>query len=151
MAQTYYTEKNLTDVMSLSYETAKTTMPVEVLTREELERLIRELSARLLEESGLSKRLSDLEASVNEVKNAISRQVSAPTPEPTYQALISDLGERARLLDIDLEKEPITMRVKQWLRFEDFRAVSEVVKKHGGTWSPEKRAFILRITRPESR
>jgi hypothetical protein len=34
-------------------------------------------------------------------------------------------------VDINFEKDPIMLRVKRWLRSEDFRAISEVVKKHG--------------------
>jgi len=40
-------------------------MPVEALAKEEAERLTREMVGRLLGDSGLSKRLSDLEVSLN--------------------------------------------------------------------------------------
>jgi len=118
-------------------------MPIEVLTRGELDRLIRETFTRLLEESGLSERLSNLELSVNELKLASSKQPSAPASKPLQQALMADLGDRARFLDINLESDPVTLRPRQWLRTEDFRSIVETVRRHGGVWSPEKRVFII--------
>lgn len=101
------------------------------------------MAGKLLEESGLLKRLSDLEASINELRSTAPRQTPASPPKPTYEALIADLGERTKLLDIDLDSKPITLRPKRWLRFEDFRAIGDVVKKHGGAWSNAKRAFTV--------
>ena len=123
-------------------------MPVKILTREEVEKLVKEVAWKLLEESGLLKRVSDLEASVNKLKAAASTQPPPPKPEPTPKALLADLGEKAKLFDVDLRGDPAILRPKHWLRPEDFRAIGELVKRHGGSWSPEKRAFTLKKAPP---
>ena len=116
-------------------------MPVEVLTREEIERLVQEVVQRFLEQSGYSRRLSELEVTVNDLRSAT---LSPPAPSvPVYEGLMADLGERSRLLEVDSKTDVITLRPKGWLRSEDFRAISETIRKHGGAWSSMKKAFTV--------
>jgi len=118
-------------------------MPIEILGRGELDRLIRETFRKLIDESSLLERFSNLETTVNELKLASLKQFAVTAARSPHQALARDLGHRVRMLDINFEGDPITLRPKWWLRTEDFRAIVEVFRRHGGTWSPEKRASIL--------
>ena len=88
------------------------------------------MAGKLLEESGLLKRLSYLESSINELRSTVPRETPASMPKSTYESLIADLGERTKLLDINLNSKPVTLRPKHWLKFEDFKAIGEVIKKY---------------------
>ena len=60
------------------------------------------------------------------------------------QALLTDLGERSKLLEIIVEKDSVILRPKRYLETQDFRATPDVVKKHGGFQSLVKRSFVIR-------
>jgi hypothetical protein len=64
--------------------------------------------------------------------------------EALKAALIGELAQRAELLQIMTVFDAVTLKPKGYLGPQDFRAVSEVVRKHGGSWSSEKRVFVVR-------
>jgi len=113
-------------------------MPVEVLTKEDMEKIVEELKKKIVE----------LESSIVDLRNRVS---NVPIVEPKVadmelvaQALLKELGERSNLLEISVGKDFVTLRTKRYLDMEDFRVVTDVVKKHNGFWSSEKRSFIIR-------
>jgi hypothetical protein len=123
-------------------------MPIEVLTREELEKLVEEKLRKLLSEMEISKKISELELSTAKLRDDIARlsvkEARVPEPEPVAAALTRDLAQRADLLEIRATMDSVTLRPKGYLGTQDFRAVSEIVRKHGGFWSSDRRMFIVR-------
>jgi hypothetical protein len=122
-------------------------MPIEVLTREELEKLVEEKLKKLLSEMEISKKIADLEFSTSKLRDDIVRlsvrKVPVPEPEPIATALTRDLAQWGHLLEIRVTMGSVTLKPKGYLAAQEFRAVSEVVKKHGGFWSSERRMFIV--------
>jgi hypothetical protein len=88
-------------------------------------------------------RLSHLEEEIKDIKTLLSKE-SLPSTTSPDQPLIADLADKVNLLEIRLDKKPITIKPKHWLNTEDFKKISEIVKKHGGVWLTEQRAFILK-------
>lgn len=132
-------------------------MPVELLTREEIERVIEEKLKRLmagmplaLEDVELKKKVVALESSIVELKErvaSLSASLTSLKPtvaDPLVETLKGDLGERAGLLEIRVEGNLVTLRPKGYLGTQHFRAVIEIVRKHGGNWASDRRAFIIR-------
>jgi len=123
-------------------------MPIEVLTREELEKLVEEKLKKLLSEMEISKKISELELSTAKLRDDIARlsvkEAQVPEPEPVAAGLTRDLAQRADLLEIRPATDSVTLKPKGYLGAQDFRAVSEIVRKHGGFWSSDRRMFIIR-------
>jgi len=123
-------------------------MPIEVLTREELEKLVEEKLRKLLSEMEISKKIAELESSTAKLKDDIAKlsvkEAVVAEPQPVAAALTRDLAQRADLLEIRATMDSVTLRPKGYLGAQDFRAVSEIVKKHGGSWSSDRRMFIVR-------
>jgi len=123
-------------------------MPIEVLTREELEKLVEEKLKKLLSEMDISKKIAELELSTVKLRDDIARlsvkEAQLHEPEPLAAAVTRDLVQRADLLEIRATVDSLTLKPKGYLGAQDFRAVSEIVKKHGGFWSPDRRMFIVR-------
>ncbi len=118
-------------------------MPVEILTKEEIEIKIEDMLRKIIEESPLSMRLSHLEKEINDIKTLLTKKELPSKTSPDHP-LITDLREKVNLLEIRLEKKLIILKPKHWLNTEDFKEISEIVKKHGGAWSTEQRSFILK-------
>jgi hypothetical protein len=123
-------------------------LPIEVLTREEIERLVEEKLKKLLSEGEICKKITELESSTAKLRDEIARlsikESAAAGPEPVEAVLGRELAERADLLQIRTTSDSVTLKPKGYLGPQDFRAVSEIVKKHGGSWSSERRMFIVR-------
>jgi len=123
-------------------------MPIEVLTREELEKLVEEKLRKLLSEMEISKKIAELESSTAKLRDDIAKlsvkEAVVAEPQPVAAALTRDLAQRADLLEIRATMDSVTLRPKGYLGAQDFRAVSEIVKKHGGSWSSDRRMFIVR-------
>jgi len=123
-------------------------MPIEVLTREELEKLVEEKLRKLLSEMEISKKIAELESSTAKLKDDIAKlsvkEAVVAEPQPVAAALTRDLAQRADLLEIRATTDSVTLKPKGYLGAQDFRAVSEIVKKHGGSWSSDRRMFIVR-------
>ena len=123
-------------------------MPVEVLTREELEKLIEEKFKKLLSETEIWKKIAELESSIAKLRDEIARlsvkEAVVAEPEPIAAALTRELAQRADLLEIRATMDSVTLRPKGYLGAQDFRAVGQIVRKYGGFWSSDRRIFIVR-------
>jgi len=121
-------------------------MPIEILTREELEKLVEEKLKKLLSEMEISKKIAELELSTAKLGDEIARLSvkEALLPEPVAASLTRDLAHRADLLEIRSAADSVTLKPKGYLGAQDFKAVTEIVKRHGGFWSSDRRMFIVR-------
>ena len=123
-------------------------MPIEVLTREEIEKIVEEKFKKLLLETEISKKIAELESSTAKLREAIAKlsikEAAVAEPEPVAPSLTRDLAERVDLLEIRTTLDSVTLKPKGYLGAQDFRAVTDVVRKHGGLWSSERRMFIIR-------
>jgi uncharacterized membrane protein YccC len=123
-------------------------LPIEVLTRDEVEKTVEERLKKLLADMQISKKIADLEASNAKLIDAINKLLSAGegrTPEgsPLASALTRDLGLLVDQLQIQTTADSVTLKPKTRLRDQDFRTVRETVGEHGGFWSSQKRMFIV--------
>jgi hypothetical protein len=123
-------------------------MPVEVLTREEVEKIIEEKLKKLLLEMEISKKIVELESSTAKLRDDIAKltikEGAVAKHEPVAAALTRDLAEQADLLQIEITLGAVTLKPKRYLGARDFRAVSDIVRKYGGSWSSERRMFVVR-------
>lgn len=133
-------------------------MPLEILTREEIERVIEEKFKKLMAERPptllegveLKKKVAGLESSIVELKDKISSLSMSLTGSkpmvtaPLIGTLKEELGERMGLLEIRIEGNLVILKPKRYLGSQNFRSVIEAVRKYGGNWTPERRAFIIR-------
>jgi hypothetical protein len=123
-------------------------MPIEVLTREEIERLVEEKLRKLLAEAEIWKKIMELESSTVKLRDDITRlaikKPAVTEAEVLTAALIGDLAHRLDLLEIRTTLDSVTLKPKGYLGSQDFRAVNEIVRKHGGSWSSERRMFLVR-------
>jgi len=123
-------------------------MPIEILTREELEKLVEEKLKKLLSEMEISKKIAELGSSIAKLSDEIAKlsvkEAVVAEPEPVTAGLTRDLAQRADLLEIRATMDSVTLKPKGYLGAQDFRAVSEIVRKHGGFWSSDRRMFIVR-------
>lgn len=126
-------------------------MPIEVLTKEEIEKIVEEKLKKLLLETEISKKIAQLESTAAKLKDDIVKlsvnELAVTQAGPVAIALTNDLAELADLLQIRAASDSVTLRPKRYLATQDFRAVSEIVRRHGGFWSSERRVFIVRKTR----
>jgi hypothetical protein len=123
-------------------------MPIEVLTRDEVEKIVEEKLKRLLTDMQISKKIVGLEASDAKVLDAINkllptREGRAPEASPLATALTRDLGLLANQLQIQATADSVTLKPKARLRDQDFRMVRQSVGEHGGFWSSQRRMFIV--------
>jgi uncharacterized small protein (DUF1192 family) len=123
-------------------------LPVEVLSREEIEKVVEEKLKKLLSETEISKKIAELESSTAKLRDDIARlsakEAAVVEPEPVAAALTRDLAERADLLQVEIRLGSVTLKPKRYLAQRDFRAIAEAVKKYGGFWSSQNRTFIIR-------
>jgi len=107
-------------------------VPIEVLTREDIEKLVEKKLKQLLSEMEISKKITELEFSIAKLKDDIAKlsikEAVAGEPEPVAAALTRDLGQRADLLQIGTTSDSVTLKPKGYLGAQDFRAVSEIVR-----------------------
>jgi hypothetical protein len=123
-------------------------MPIEVLTREEIEKIVEDKLKKILLETGISGKIAELESSTAKLTDAIAKlsikEGAVAEPESVAQALTRDLAERADLLQVRTTLDSVTLKPKAYLGAQDFRAVSEIVRRYGGVWSSERRMFVVR-------
>ena len=123
-------------------------MPIEVLTREEIEKIVEEKFKKLLLETEISRKIAELESSTAKLRDAIAKpsakEAAVAEREPVAAALTRDLAQLEDLLEIGITSGSVTLKPKGYLGAQDFRAVSDIVRKHGGLWSSERRMFIVR-------
>ncbi len=123
-------------------------MPIEVLTKDEVERIVEEKLKKLLADMQISKKITDLEASsaklTEEINNLLStREGRIAEAPPLATALARDLGLLADQLQIQTTPDSVTLKPKARFRDQDFRTVRETVSEHGGFWSSQRRMFIV--------
>ena len=122
--------------------------PIEILTRDEVEKLVEEKLKKLLSEMEISKKITELEFSIAKLRDDIGKlsikEGVVAEPEPLVTTVTGDLTQRAELLQIGTAVDSVTLKPKRYLGAQDFRAVSEIVRKHGGFSSSERRMFIVR-------
>jgi len=99
----------------------------------------------------ISKKITGLESAAAKLHDDIGKlslhKAAVAHAEPVTVALTNDLAERADMLQIRATSDSVTLRPKHYLATQDFRVVSEIVRRHGGFWSSERRVFIVRKTR----
>lgn len=126
-------------------------MPIEVLTREEIEKIVEEKLKKLLSEMEILKKIAELESSTSKLRDDIAKlsikKAAVAEPEPVAATLTRDLAERVDLLQIRSTFDSVTLKPKGYLGAQEFRAVSDIVRKYGGFWSSERRMFIVRKRR----
>jgi len=123
-------------------------MPIEVLTTEEIEKIVEEKLKKLLAEAEIWKKIAELESTTAKLGDDIAR-LSIKEPllaesELVVAALVRDLAQRADLLETRTTPDSFTLKPRRYLAPQDFRAISEIVRKHGGSWSSERRMFVVR-------
>jgi hypothetical protein len=91
----------------------------------------------------------ELELSTAKLRDDIVRlsvkEALVAESEPVAAALTRDLAQRADLLQI--ETTPDSVKPKGYLGAQDFRGISQIVRKYGAFWSTERRIFIVRKRR----
>jgi len=135
-------------------------LPVEVLTKEEIERIVEEKIRQMLAEKAPASQAEDetkveiakLKAQIAEMSGRISELSAKPAagavPAPNIEDILrSELGGLAELLEIRSQPDQLTLRPRRYLGSQDFRSVSEVLRRHGGFWSSMNRTFIIRKAR----
>jgi ATP-dependent Clp protease ATP-binding subunit ClpA len=122
-------------------------LPIEVLTREEIEKIVEEKLKKLLSEMRIAEKIAELKVSTSKLAEDVSRlatrEAPVPSARPLVTALAKDLGPLADMLEIQDTKDSVTLRPKARLREQDFRTVRETVSQHGGLWSYQTRMFIV--------
>jgi hypothetical protein len=122
-------------------------MPVEVPTREEIERIVEEKLKKVLSDLQIMKKIAELESStvkLTEDLNKLStKEAQMPPTDPLTAALTKNLAGLAGLLQIQGSPDSVTLKPKARLRDQDFRTVRETIIEHGGFWSSQKRMFIV--------
>jgi hypothetical protein len=122
-------------------------MPVEVPTREDIEKIVEEKLKKLLSEMQIAKKITELESSTAKLRDDIAKlsiKQTLPQPGPLTAALARELDTLVDLLQVQATSDSVTLKPKAHLPQQDFNAVKEIVRKHGGFWSPERRTFIIR-------
>ena len=126
-------------------------MPIEVLTREEIEKLVEEKLKKLLAKGEIWKKISEPESSTVKLRDDIAglsiKKPAVAETEVLTAALVGDLAQRVDLLEIRTTLDSVTLKPKGYLGAQDFREVNEIVRKHGGSWSSERRMFVVRKRR----
>ena len=122
-------------------------MPIEVPTREEIEKIVEEKLRKVLSDLQIMKKITELEsltAKITEdLKKLSTGQVQMPATDPLTAALTKNLSGLADLLQIQGASNSVTLKPKARLRDQDFRTVKETVSEHGGYWSSQRRMFIV--------
>jgi len=128
-------------------------VPIEVLTREEIERIVEEKLKKVLSDLQIIKKIADLESSTSKLTEDLKKfstgQVQMPATDPLTAALRKNLSGLADLLQIQGAPDSVTLKPKARLRERDFRTVKEMVSEHGGYWSSQRRMFIVPRNRSE--
>lgn len=130
-------------------------MPIEVLTREETEKIVEEKIKKQLE-TLLMQSTSDIKAEIAKLRTEIAETAKrvdrlstgtvckAETSRPLEDILKEELGQLIQVLEIKSQPDQLILRPTRYLSTRDFRLVSETVRRHGGFWSSVNRIFIVR-------
>jgi len=128
-------------------------VPIEVPTREEIEKIVEEKLMKVLSDLQIMKKITELESLTakltEDLKKLSTGQVQVPATDPLTAALTKNLSRLADLLQIQGASDFVTLKPKARLRDQDFRTVKETVSEHGGYWSSQRRMFIVPRNRSE--
>ena len=131
-------------------------MPVEVLTREDVERMIEEKIKKTTEILPTQQTCSEISAEISKLRTEISEMAKRienlstaaavkPAPSrPVDEILREELGQLAEALEMKRQVDQLVVRPLRYLGMRDFRLVSDAVRKHGGFWSRTNRVFIVK-------
>lgn len=121
-------------------------VPIEVPTREEIEKIVEEKLKKILSDLQIMKKITELESSTTKLTEDLklsAGHAQIPITDALTAALTKDLAGLADLLEIQGASDSVTLKPKGRLRDQDFRTVKEVVGEHGGFWSSQRRAFLV--------
>ena len=122
-------------------------MPIEVLTRDEIEKIVEDKLKKFFSDMRIAEKIAELKSSISKLTEDVSRlttkEVPVPSAHPWVTALAKDLGPLADLVAIQETKDSLMLMPKARLRQQDFITVRETVSQHGGFWSSQRRMFIL--------
>jgi hypothetical protein len=122
-------------------------MPVQVLTGEEIEKIVEEKLKKVLSDLQIMKKIDELEASTAKLTADLNKlstmHTQIVTKDPLAAALMKDLAGLAGLLEIQTQSDSVTLKVRARLRDQDFRTIRETVQEHGGFWSQQRKMFIV--------
>jgi hypothetical protein len=86
--------------------------PIEILTRDEVEKLVEEKLKKLLSEIEISKKITELEFSIAKLRDDIGKlsikEAVVAEPEPVAAALTRGLAQRMDLLEIRTTLDSVT-------------------------------------------
>jgi hypothetical protein len=95
----------------------------------------------------ISKKIAQLESTTAKLEDDITKrsikEAAVAEPEPVVAAIARDLTQFADLLQIGITSTSVTLKPRTYLGAPHFRAVSEIVRKYGGSWSSERKMFII--------
>jgi hypothetical protein len=122
-------------------------VPVEVPTREEIERIVEEKLKKVLLDLQIMKKIAELESSIakltEDLNKLSARAAQLPATDALIMALSKNLAGLADFFQIQGSSDSVTLKPKARLRDQDFRTVRETVIEHGGFWSSQKRMFVV--------
>ena len=130
-------------------------MPVQILTMEEVERLIDEKLKTAVQTAAPPSAVGELAVRVAKLEEEVAQLIQKPEAAPQVavdaarpksidQTLKAELGAFAELLEFRLEKDQVILKPKKFLGRQNFRSVIEIVRKHSGRWSPQTQTFIVK-------
>jgi len=133
-----------------------TDLPVEVLTSEDVERMIEEKIRKATETLPTQQTCSEIIAEISKLRTEISEMTKRienlstaaavqPSPSrPVEEALKEELGQLAEALEMRRQGDQLVIRPLRYLGMRDFRLVSDAVRRHGGFWHRMNRVFIVK-------
>ena len=102
-------------------------LPIEVLTREEIEKIVEDKLKKLFSDMRIAEKIAELKSSISKLTEDVgrlaTREVPVPGAHPWVAALAKDLGPLADMLEIQDTKDSVTLRPKARLRQQDFITV----------------------------
>jgi outer membrane murein-binding lipoprotein Lpp len=125
------------------------------LTKEEIERIIDEKLKTAAQAATPSSAVGELASRVAKLEQEVAQLIQKPAAtrpapvdiarlQPIDQTLKAELGTLAELLEFRSEKDQLILKPKKFLGRQNFRSVIEIVRKHGGRWSPQTQTFIVK-------
>ena len=131
-------------------------LPVEVLTSEDVERMIEERIRKATETLPTQQACSEIIAEIGKLRTEISEMakrienlstapvVKSSPSRPVDEILKEELGQLGEALEMRRQADQLVIRPLRYLGMRDFRLVSDAVRRHGGFWHRMNRVFIVK-------
>lgn len=131
-------------------------LPVEVLTSEDVERMIEEKIRKAIETLPTQQTCTEISAEISKLRTEISEMAKRienlstaaavkPLPSrPVDEVLREELGQLAEALEMKRQGDQLVIRPLRYLGMRDFRLVSDAVRRYGGFWHRTNRVFIVK-------